>query len=321
MAYQKNRVLAPHGWSAYSLLLDAGVTHPLAQLAEPAMNWTPGESDPSAQSTMVIVQGLQRMLKRIGIRTPMNGLLDPATQGVLAQAGGRSWRSQPWFQLYYLVRLKNFQRVMGPSMQAMSGLGAFEAPKESAIYGSIPTSEINCDRSDVCRGISARAKAAFKALQAAVGVTVDGAIGPKTVTATIAAIRPRWQEDPTNTIAKVVTTWDKGHRTSAVAGYADKIATFLTGKAVTAPRPPAPSPSVAAVPAPSAAPASPAFGPVQSASFFSGSVFGIPTPLALGAGVFAAAALGGMIPGLRGPAGKKPARRRRRKTTARRRRR
>ena len=77
-----------------------GIRQPLTAMAMPAMYWTPGESDPDAQASMLCVYGAQKGLKRMGYKVKATGHMDAATQNALAQVSGPTWASKPWMRIY-----------------------------------------------------------------------------------------------------------------------------------------------------------------------------------------------------------------------------
>ena len=231
------------------LLRQSGVSPNLAVLATPMMFWTPSESDPSSAMTLIIVQGAQRRLKKLGFAVRTHGRMDPATQGALAKIVGPGWASRAWVQIY--GDLGSERESMGDMWDDLKALlpattpapsispvgpsvtgPVTSAPSEAARYGTIPYEEMRggTRTQPYYTGETARAHNAFLALQAAVGSKTDGKIGEGTFKATIAIIDPMWrarftlnmQPSEADLLAKVLaSTRPAAFR---VAAYADVLA-------------------------------------------------------------------------------------------------
>lgn len=248
--------------SARDALIRAGVSTSLATLAVPAMFWTPAESDPSSNMTILVVQGAQRALKRLGFALDDSGRLDSATQGALARVAGRSWGSRAWIQIYGSILeaespsigvgqdwLKEALAPFAPAPAATAKPGAF-GPAAQAIYGSLPYGDIAClgtGSKATCQGKTARVRDAFQDLQVALGVGVDGKIGSVTARAAISKIEALYltrftlnmKDADTNILTKVRAAWtSKSQSPLAVAAYADKLHEIFVRYGVTAKKPP-----------------------------------------------------------------------------------
>ena len=71
-----------------------------ATLAMPMMFILPRTAQPMADSTIVIVRGLQRGLNKVGYDVEVSGLLDKRTEQGLRLVSGNGWYDKTWIQLY-----------------------------------------------------------------------------------------------------------------------------------------------------------------------------------------------------------------------------
>lgn len=78
-----------------TMLLQAGVGQYNASMLTTQMFLMPRTTDPSAQATMLIVQGVQRLL---GL--PATGQADMRTKAALRQFSGPTWTNKTWVQIY-----------------------------------------------------------------------------------------------------------------------------------------------------------------------------------------------------------------------------
>jgi hypothetical protein len=233
--------------SIRDILSDMGVPPPLASMATPGLFFTPAESDPAAQNTMVIVQGVQKCLNQMGYNVKMNGLMDAGTQNAIAEVAGRNWASMPWNYIYTVCRMAGAQRMRPRSQinwkQSQStaigeALGATLTPTDALIPYTLPSTSIDCvgsGSSEYCFGKNATVTAAFKSLQTVLGVAVDGKIGPVTASKAAAEARSLWyQRDAkrltaaeANHLGAVFTAWDKYKRPFVIAASANMTAAIL----------------------------------------------------------------------------------------------
>lgn len=232
-----------------TVLSDMGVRPYLASMAAPTLFLTPGESDPAAQNTMVVVQGIQKCLNELGYNLPRNGLMNAATQNAIAGLVGRNWPAVPWMHLYKVCKrakiwgLKPKRQITWKQTQATAigeiiGLGALGVPVDASIPYTIPSTAIDCTGAgslEYCFGKTSQATTAFRTLQSVLGVTVDGKIGPKTATKAVERARELWyariaKKIPpadANHLAALAAAWDKYPRPFVVAASADRTAAVL----------------------------------------------------------------------------------------------
>lgn len=71
-----------------------------ATLAMPMMFMLPRTTQPMADSTIVIVQGVQRGLNRLGWNVPVDGMMDERTKEGLRRVSGNGWDDKSWVQIY-----------------------------------------------------------------------------------------------------------------------------------------------------------------------------------------------------------------------------
>ena len=256
----------PEEQSAMGQLRRAGVDFSLATMAIPGMWFSPAESDPDSQVTMIIVMGIQRSLKAIGYwGIKQSGCMDAMTQNCLAQVAGPHWASRAWVTLYGAV-----QNAKTPGVElgedcfgSLSGLGAIQvSEKMPTLYGTIPSDAIDCTNPAYCTGKTTAAKNAFKDLQSALGVTVDGKIGRITAQVAVDKLKKYWAahtqlQIPTTDqeiIARILKYWPVSPDPYTVAAYADRVTAMVrryepgktsisTPKTSITPKVPAPAPS------------------------------------------------------------------------------
>jgi len=109
------------------MLLDAGVSSFLADMAIPFMWFTPGTVDPDAPSVIEIIRGVQRSLRALGYRQVLvSGVLDRDTAAALSRVAGRGWMSKAWVQIYGDVESakKNAERT-GARDLGLAGFGEY----------------------------------------------------------------------------------------------------------------------------------------------------------------------------------------------------
>lgn len=71
-----------------------------AELCIPQMFLMPRTTDPDNASTIMLIEGLQRGVNRVGGQLEINGLLVPQTVQALRVISGDSWMSKTWLQIY-----------------------------------------------------------------------------------------------------------------------------------------------------------------------------------------------------------------------------
>ena len=82
------------------MLLALGLKDFGATLAMPMMYFLPRTTQPMADSTIVIVQGVQRGLNRLGWKVPIDGMMDERTKEGLRRVSGDMWSDKSWVQIY-----------------------------------------------------------------------------------------------------------------------------------------------------------------------------------------------------------------------------
>lgn len=231
------------------IIADMGVRPYLASMAVPTLFLTPGESDPSSQPVMVVVQGIQKCLNELGFTVPRNGLMNAATQSAIQQVAGRNWPAVPWMHIYKLCRrnkrwnLKPMKQVNWKQTQRTAigepiSLGASVSPLDAAIIYTIPSTSIDCvggGSSEYCFGKSPTVTTKFKQLQTVLGVAIDGKIGPKTAAAAARKAKELFLDrysrkltaDEANHLQGVYSAWEKYQRPFVVAASADKTAIII----------------------------------------------------------------------------------------------
>lgn len=83
-----------------SLLQSFGVNIVQAAMLVPTMWYTSGASDPLSNSVILIVEGAQRGLNKMGCPLKVDGKIGPQTDMALQWAVGKNWRSLTWFSIY-----------------------------------------------------------------------------------------------------------------------------------------------------------------------------------------------------------------------------
>lgn len=231
------------------MLLEMGVNPQLASMVIPGLYWTPGESDPDSQITMVLVRGVQGALARIGFRTQTNGRLDPATRNAIQEVVGRNWESAPWASVYTRIRSATidgyrpkqhnlWKQDYTTAIGELVTLGDSVPPKDVSYPGTVtlPLSAIMCTDAGTCYGTTAAVTGAFKFLQKVVGVGEDGKIGPSTAKEAIGRLQYAFDHRQELKIGAidvgVIGVWlgfarKYGSKPYTVAVYADQIATML----------------------------------------------------------------------------------------------
>lgn len=106
---------------ARTLLGALGVGNFTATMVIPYVFMTPTTTDPQMSQIMILVQGLQRGLNRMGADLEVNGFTDIQTAVELRKvAGGADWVKKTWFELYKRVVAAIDQGVtltpFGPAM-------------------------------------------------------------------------------------------------------------------------------------------------------------------------------------------------------------
>jgi hypothetical protein len=81
-------------------------------------------SDPDASSTIVIIQSMQRGMRKLGCPLKVSGYMDRATENCLRQVGGPQWESKTWLTLGKDITTAHAagSRLTPPSR--LEGLGA-----------------------------------------------------------------------------------------------------------------------------------------------------------------------------------------------------
>lgn len=231
------------------VIADMGVRPYLASVAIPTLFLTPGESDPSSQPVMIIVQGIQKCLNELGFTVPRNGLMNAATQSAIAQVAGRNWPAVPWMHIYKICRrnkrwnLKPMKQINWKQTQRTAigepiSLGATVSPVDAAIIYTIPSTSIDCvggGSAEYCFGKSPAVTTKFKQLQTVLGVAIDGKIGPKTAAAAAAKAKELFLDrysrkltpDESAHLLNVYLAWEKYQRPFVVAASADKTAIII----------------------------------------------------------------------------------------------
>lgn len=83
-----------------ALLARAGVGPVLAPMAIQYMNMLPLTAEPESQGVLLLVQGLQRLLRQRGARLVVDGGLGPQTVRALERFAGPRWSQKSWATLY-----------------------------------------------------------------------------------------------------------------------------------------------------------------------------------------------------------------------------
>lgn len=233
------------------MVADMGINPSFATMVTPNLFFTPGESDPSAQNTMVIVQGIQKCLNDLGYNIPRNGLMTPATQNAIAQVVGRNWTVVPWLHVYKVCKrakkwglkpdkpIEEWRQEQATHIGEPISLGATVSPIDAVIPYTLPSTAIDCvgaGTAEYCYGKTSAVTAAFKKLQATVGVAQDGRIGPVTAAATAGKAKELFLDrynrqltaDEAKHLSEVNAAWEKYRRPFVVAASADKTAAIIS---------------------------------------------------------------------------------------------
>lgn len=82
--------------------------------------WTaPATTDPKSPSIILLVQALQRTLKRAGARLAVTGYLDQPTAAVLTQVVGPGWEQVAWATVVESVLdVLEGKRAMAPGLES-----------------------------------------------------------------------------------------------------------------------------------------------------------------------------------------------------------
>jgi len=121
--------MANHGTADLpTMLTTAGIGRYKQAMAIQYMNFLPRTCDLYAQGVILIVQGLQNLLKGHGADLEADGDFNPATEEVLKQFAGPLWYDKSWAQLYGDVinggaSVGSGRRGRAHGRRAMSGLG------------------------------------------------------------------------------------------------------------------------------------------------------------------------------------------------------
>ncbi|MDX1421554.1 MAG: hypothetical protein R3322_00350 [Kiloniellales bacterium] len=182
------------------ILMDLGIDRVNATMIIPFVWFTPSTVDPYAPNIIMLVEGIQSYLSRLGYFTRRDGFVDDATMRALRIVAGPQWKSRPWVNIVEDV-LNASPTKRAPVNPFDEGLGALREIKGGRLaMGNLSTTswcskrhpKPNCR---VLAGIAipmdAQTLAVFKGLQtqlnrmAAVGaakaVGIDGRIGPDTI--------------------------------------------------------------------------------------------------------------------------------------------
>lgn len=57
-------------------------------------------TDPDAQATILLVEGVQRAINKVGGEVEVNGILTPETVRAIRRVAGASWMSKTWLQIF-----------------------------------------------------------------------------------------------------------------------------------------------------------------------------------------------------------------------------
>jgi hypothetical protein len=60
----------------------------------------PRTTDPDAQATIMLVEGVQRAINKVGGSVEVNGILTPDTVQAIRRVSGASWMSKTWLQIF-----------------------------------------------------------------------------------------------------------------------------------------------------------------------------------------------------------------------------
>lgn len=170
------------------LLLASGINRVEATMAIPYMWFTPGTSDPYSPVVLVIVQGVQNNLAKLGISTRHDGFVDRATSEAITSVVGDRWKAQPWVTIY--------EKLLAAKKAGWKGkktMGSYLG------VGDIPSSSFTLTAKGSAVGTTPSTKALFKDLQKQLNrlaslpgagfgkIGVDGYLGNNTVAAVTAA--------------------------------------------------------------------------------------------------------------------------------------
>ena len=122
---------ADHSSDVVQQLLKLGAGRVTATMAVPFMWHTPGTSDPYSPVVIMIVQGVQRALRHLGIPTRGDGYVDRQTSAGLRRVIGPHWKAKAWTQIYSelidALRVGRCRPTKGNRMSYRMGMGAVAA--------------------------------------------------------------------------------------------------------------------------------------------------------------------------------------------------
>ena len=109
---------------ARKMLMEFGLGSMTAQLATQSVFFRPRTTDPDAQVTIALVQGVQRGLNALGAGIALTGYLDEPTVAGLQRVSGMDWHGKRWADIFADLQLaKKINTSLAPG--SMAGLGGF----------------------------------------------------------------------------------------------------------------------------------------------------------------------------------------------------
>jgi hypothetical protein len=82
-----------------SILAEFGVGRYTSPMAQQYVFMIPRTTDPDAQGVIMLVEAVQRGLKRLNAHLDVSGILDQRTVDYLRQISGPSWHGKTWLQI------------------------------------------------------------------------------------------------------------------------------------------------------------------------------------------------------------------------------
>jgi len=140
-ARRSSKGVKGRGPDVRKMLMSFGIGSYVAEMAIPQMFLLPQTTDPDAQATLTIIEGLQNGLNKVGANLEVNGLLTPATVQVLRHVAGRSWTGKTWLQIYGDVAEMIDNGMMlkpSPPRVGSSGPAMGEYTEIGDVYTAVP---------------------------------------------------------------------------------------------------------------------------------------------------------------------------------------